>query len=364
MQWRHTWILAVLTLAGTAWFAWRDEMTAQPIRLGVSLLILVIFAALIFIVWTSVRERREGLRECWLLILGAFAWFALYPWIFQALQHIHWIRELLRRSAAFGFVSELFWYLVPIALVLAVMWLGWGRDWLNAYFLRFEFHLMDIGIIIGLAALTLLGMLLWFKFGASGSEGWQTFSAGKSPALLVAIGILSAVGNALTEEFWFRGFFLATFKRIAEALSQERLCAFADAIRDWLREKLVPWTVSFLILSAIAWTLAHLHLRIILHPTTWHALAIWLFALAWLAAVVHLLRSPVVAAISLQALAFGFIHFKTGIPHGWTGLILAFIWGYALGYWTLKRMSLWPAVILHAVTDLFIFFSVNPLSHR
>jgi len=361
MQWRHTWAVAGLALAGATWYAWRDEMTLRPIRLGASLLILVGLAAVIFIVWASVRERREGLRECWLLILGAFAWFAMYPWIFQAFQRVHWIRELLRRSPGFGFVSELFWYLVPIALVLGVMWLGWGRDWLTAYFLRFEFHLADFGIVIGLTAVTLIGMLLWFRLSATGGESWQTFSAGGSPALLVVLGILSAAGNALTEEFWFRGLFLATCKRITEALSEERLNGFLDAVRDWLREKLLPWTVAFLAVSAIAWTLGHFRVRFMLYPSGWHGLAVWLFALAWLPAAVHFLRSPAVAALSLQALSFGFIHFKSGIPHGWTGLILAGAWGYALGYWTLKRMSVWPAVILHGVTDLFIFFTVNPL---
>lgn len=363
MQWRYTWLLAIIVFAGAAWFAWRDEMTLRPISLGASLLILAVLTAVVFLVWASVRERREGLRECWMLLLGAFAWFALYPWIFQWLRHIHWIRELLRRSAAFGFISEVFWYLVPIALVLGVMWLGWRRDWLNAYLLRFEFHLVDVGIIIGLTVLTLGGMLLWFRFGATGMESWQTFSTGKSPALLVALGILSAMGNALTEEFWFRGFFLATFKRIAEALSEERLGDFADTVRDWLRDKLLPWTLTLLVLAGAAWVFAYFRLRIPLAPAGMRELALVLFALAWLPSVMHLLRSPAVAAISLQAVAFGFIHFKTGIPHGWTGLILAFVWGYALGYWTLKRMSLWPAVILHGVTDLFIFFTVNPLAH-
>ena len=359
MQWRHTWVIALLALAGATWYAWRDEMTLQPVRLGISILVLVALSAIVFLVWASMRKRREGLRECWMLILGALVFFALYPWIIQALIRVDWIRELLRRSAVFGFVGEIFWYLVPIALVLAVMWIGSRRDWLNDYFLRFEFHFADFGIILGLAVVTLVGMLLWFKLGATGAESWRTFGSGKSAVLLISMGILSAVGNALTEEFWFRGFFLATFKRISEALAEERLGAFADSVRDWLRERLASWTLTFLALSAAFWVLAHFRVRIILTPATMHEVALWLFALAWLPAAVHLMRSPVVAALVLHALAFGFIHFRTCIPHGWTGLILAGVWGYALGYWTLKRMSLWPATILHALTDLFIFFSVN-----
>ncbi len=64
-------------------------------------------------------------------------------------------------------------------------------------------------------------------------------------------------------------------------------------------------------------------------------------------------------ALLFQALLFGFIHLRDGIPQGYSGWFLAGIWGYALGLWTLKRLSVWPALILHFITDLFIFFSVN-----
>ncbi len=64
-------------------------------------------------------------------------------------------------------------------------------------------------------------------------------------------------------------------------------------------------------------------------------------------------------AILLQAFLFGFIHFKDGIPSGYSGWLLAGLFGAVLGYWTLARMSLLAPVILHFFVDAYIFFSVN-----
>lgn len=63
------------------------------------------------------------------------------------------------------------------------------------------------------------------------------------------------------------------------------------------------------------------------------------------------------AAILLQAVLFGLIHIE-GIPSGLTGVVMAFLYGSALGM--LKRMSggLLLPVAVHFIADLFIFFLV------
>lgn len=273
--------LFVLNVLVLAWFVARDELTLKPVNLPLSLLILVFSFALCFGFFISFKERANLARECFLLSLGAFSLFALFSFFWQWVSGMRLISEVAKVSSSFRFIGEIFFYLIPIFLVLFLMRLGYGGDWANRYFIRFEFRLADFGILLALSVLTVIGMSLWFNLFSRGQSSWSTL--GFSPILAFFLGIVSAVGNAISEEFWFRGFFFATFTR----LSTPRL------------------------------------------------------------------------ALILQAILFGFIHFKDGIPSGWIGLILASIWGLFLGVWTLSRLSLWPAVFLHFLTDAFIYFTVN-----
>jgi len=62
--------------------------------------------------------------------------------------------------------------------------------------------------------------------------------------------------------------------------------------------------------------------------------------------------------IVVQALVFGLIHWF-GTPSGTLGIILAGVWGGLLGWWVYKRGSLWPAVAVHFLADVIIFFLMN-----
>jgi membrane protease YdiL (CAAX protease family) len=59
-------------------------------------------------------------------------------------------------------------------------------------------------------------------------------------------------------------------------------------------------------------------------------------------------------AIFLHALVFGLFHWF-GTPQGIMGILLAGAWGYVLGWWAVKRCSLWPAFVVHVLADLLIF---------
>jgi membrane protease YdiL (CAAX protease family) len=60
-------------------------------------------------------------------------------------------------------------------------------------------------------------------------------------------------------------------------------------------------------------------------------------------------------AILMQALAFGFLHFRNGFPQGWTGLALATLFGAAIGVQFFITRSIALAWLTHAVTDAIMF---------
>jgi len=272
--------LAFLTLA---YFSARNELTLKPPNLPLSTLILLVLFLISFLVWIRVPARRNLIRECFVLVLGAFGIFVIYPVIIDWLARVGWVKLIWREIPPFRVFAEAFSYALSIAIALLVMYFGYGRDLLTRYFLRVEIYLKDFATIFFLLGLTIIFLLLWFKFGATGKESWSTLGLGYVGAIF--LGVISSIGNAFAEEFWFRGFFLGTFSRMT---------------------------------------------------------------------------SPAVANF-LQALLFGFIHFKDGIPQGVSGWLLAGIWGLILGYWTILRLSLASALILHVLTDLFIYFFVNNL---
>ena len=272
--------LAFLTLA---YFSAREELTLKPPNLVVSIFILLVLFLVSFALWVRLPARRNLIRECFILVLGAFGIFVLYPVMIDWLARVGWIKLVWREFPPFRIFGEAFSYLLSIAIALLVMYFGYRKDLLVRYFLRIEIHLKDLVAIFLLLGVTIIFLLLWFKLGATGKESWSTLGLGFAGAII--LGVISSIGNAFAEEFWFRGFFLGTFSRLTSA----GLANF------------------------------------------------------------------------MQAVLFGFIHFKDGIPQGASGWVLAGIWGLILGYWTLLRLSLASALILHLLTDLFIYFYVNGL---
>ena len=71
---------------------------------------------------------------------------------------------------------------------------------------------------------------------------------------------------------------------------------------------------------------------------------------------------PGVLPVILQALAFGTLHFYGGFPRGVAGVVLAFVYGLALG--ALRRMAggLLAPWIAHVLTDVVIFSTVIALA--
>jgi membrane protease YdiL (CAAX protease family) len=56
----------------------------------------------------------------------------------------------------------------------------------------------------------------------------------------------------------------------------------------------------------------------------------------------------------LQAISFGIWHFH-GIPSGWTGVGLAFVYGLAMGFMFEYGGGLLLPIVAHSVADYFIF---------
>ena len=61
------------------------------------------------------------------------------------------------------------------------------------------------------------------------------------------------------------------------------------------------------------------------------------------------------AAIIIQAIPFGLIHYVSGFPNGATGFSLTLIYGVLLGYIRSRSKGMTAPVITHIVADLVIF---------
>lgn len=60
-------------------------------------------------------------------------------------------------------------------------------------------------------------------------------------------------------------------------------------------------------------------------------------------------------ALNIQALAFGFLHYKNGFPQGWIGVILTYLFGLLIGsqfLWSRSMALIW---ITHALADASMF---------
>lgn len=60
------------------------------------------------------------------------------------------------------------------------------------------------------------------------------------------------------------------------------------------------------------------------------------------------------SAITFQAVLFGTMHYQFGFPRGWVGVGLTFAFGFVMGVLTYKTRSVWPAVVVHVLCDVFI----------
>ncbi|TPV93012.1 MAG: CPBP family intramembrane metalloprotease [Myxococcales bacterium FL481] len=62
-------------------------------------------------------------------------------------------------------------------------------------------------------------------------------------------------------------------------------------------------------------------------------------------------------AVVAQALWFGALHFAAGFPRGPWGLVMAAGWGGFLGWLRLRSNSVVPGLLVHAVTNTFMFYA-------
>jgi membrane protease YdiL (CAAX protease family) len=60
-------------------------------------------------------------------------------------------------------------------------------------------------------------------------------------------------------------------------------------------------------------------------------------------------------AMVMQALLFGLMHFRLGVPVGPAGVVLGCVWGLAAGWLVLKAASIYPAYVMHFVLVLIVF---------
>ena len=64
-------------------------------------------------------------------------------------------------------------------------------------------------------------------------------------------------------------------------------------------------------------------------------------------------KSPALI-ISAQAAAFAAAHFQGGVPSGWSGLVLAFIYGSLMGWLRFRSGGLLAPYAAHVLTNIFI----------
>jgi membrane protease YdiL (CAAX protease family) len=60
-------------------------------------------------------------------------------------------------------------------------------------------------------------------------------------------------------------------------------------------------------------------------------------------------------AILMQAIAFGFLHYRNGFPQGWTGMLLTTLFGAAIGIQFFITRSITLAWVTHAIMDAIMF---------
>jgi len=64
-------------------------------------------------------------------------------------------------------------------------------------------------------------------------------------------------------------------------------------------------------------------------------------------------------AMVMQAIVFGLMHFRVGVPVGLPGIFLGSVWGLAAGWLVLKAESIYPAYVMHFVLVLVVFIGLT-----
>ena len=113
----------------------------------------------------------------------------------------------------------------------------------------------------------------------------------------------------------------------------DELADLVDMLPDWSMWALVPAGILFAVLNSV---LEEAVYRGVLQD-----------------ALDRVLRSGA-AILTLQAAAFATLHFLTGIPRGFAGIGLAFLYGLLLGVLRRRSGGLAVPVIAHTITDLAI----------
>ncbi len=69
-------------------------------------------------------------------------------------------------------------------------------------------------------------------------------------------------------------------------------------------------------------------------------------------------RLPVAVVLAVQALSFGFAHWTSGFPSGWSGALASAVFGLSVGWIAVGTRSLLVPIVIHWIIDMVIFFSL------
>jgi len=184
----YYWTLLATAVGYVFWLLWRDE-TGQAHFLG-SLALLALLAAAAFAWWDPQDEEARRARPLFFIGAAGFTLFALWPGL-----------------------QELFYYAVPLALVLLLFRLYAPRDWRERLFLRLNWRVEDLVILAAFALIAAGAMWVYLQF-VPLSEGWSPLGLKAGTLGFILFGTLSSAANAVVEEFWFRGAFLGLLARV------------------------------------------------------------------------------------------------------------------------------------------------------
>ncbi|MDW7681062.1 MAG: type II CAAX endopeptidase family protein [bacterium] len=72
----------------------------------------------------------------------------------------------------------------------------------------------------------------------------------------------------------------------------------------------------------------------------------------------------ITVAIALQALWFSLLHYQSGFPSGWMGILMTLFFGCVMGIFTHRSRGIFIAVVVHFLADLSIFILVMLRSNQ
>ena len=190
--------------------------------------------------------------------------------------------------------------------------------------------------------------------------------AGLGPQQVVFAIAFTVYAVVLSRTPWLRGavgwFRLGTLGRHLlalgagfAALSAVALLAWYTIVRpdlsDIARTFVPPWPVWLLVPGAILFAVVNAALE----EAAYRGVVLEALEMA---------LGPGAAAVALQAVAFGALHFHGGFPRGALGVGLAFVYGLVLGWLRQKAGGLLAPWVTHVLTDLVIASIMLALVHR